>query len=248
MKFALVVGHRKKSQGAVGSDNLSEYKYYKNIFIPDVMNMLKVESKMFTRGDYGTSYTDRIRKLHKKIDDWGADYAISFHFDASSNPKAQGHTVLYDSASNKSKATALVFDSFLDKYMHNRDRGLLDRHRGNGSAFLRYGNSTNVLLELYFASHQHLYAKGTKGYDNAIKAVVDAIHSLDNKDDVRFYFGKRSLKRLNATGNKAYIDTMKRAIKISKVDITIKKDGSFAPYPKGADWAEVSRAVMKSIK
>ena len=256
MRVALVIGHRSKSQGAVGSAGWSEYRYYKELFIPALQKILKrfdVETKVFTRGNYGKSYTGRIRKAHKKIDEWGAEYAISFHFDAAANPRAQGHTVLFDSASKQSRSMALVFDAMLDKHLHNRDRGLLDRHSGHGSAWLRYGKSTNILLELYFAAHQKKYMPGTEGFENAVNAVAEGILALAGEttvsEPVKFRFSKRSLRRLEATGNPKYVAMMKRAIKRSKVDITIKSDGTWAEYqtqtPDGE--REIKRAIIKAM-
>ena len=257
-KVALTIGHRKKSQGAVGNAGVSEYRYYKDTFVPALQKKLKrfdkVETKVFTRGDYGKSYTSRIRKVHKKIDDFGAEYAISFHFDAAANPRAQGHTVLFDSASKQSRSMALVFDAMLDKHLHNRDRGLLDRHSGHGSAWLRYGKSTNILLELYFAAHQKKYMSGTEGFENAINAVAEGILALAGEttiaEPIRFYFSKRSLKRLEATNEPDYIKVMKEAIKHSKVDITIRKDGTYAewPRPTAGGSAEIVRAIRKASR
>jgi len=250
MKVALVVGHRQGSQGAYGSKGISEYKYW-SLFAKDLIQRLNSSDyKIFYRQDK-KGYTRNMEKLHEAMDKWGADYRVSLHFNASSNPKVDGHEVLYNERDKQSLQLAEMFDKEFDTNMPNRDRSIKPRYKGRGGGFLRRGDGINVLLEPYFASHQHKYTKGTKGYEAIMDSVIAVFAQINNtpaktKTKSKYSYSKRSLRRLEATGQPLYIKLMKEAIKISEQDITILEDGTFAPYPKDTPQGRhlINKAIM----
>ena len=99
--------------------------------------------------------------------------------------------------------------------------------------------------------------KGHNEYPNVNKSCPNLTMSkIRNGTDLKpmippnFYYSKRSLKRLSKMSKK-YQDVMKKAINITKYDITIREDGSYAPYPNSESlegWNEISRAVAQSLE
>ncbi len=177
-KIAIVVGHRKGSQGAYGNAGLSEWKFNKKLAseIKERTDRLGKNVKIFFRKEHGTGYTQRMKELHRDIDDWGADITISLHFNASSHAYANGHEVLYCSSSRRSGEYARQMNDLFSQYLNNRDRGVLPRGKKNrGGGFLCRGRSNCILVEPFFASHQHEYMPGTPGREALIKSIVTFI-------------------------------------------------------------------------
>jgi len=178
MKIALVIGHRKSSQGAYGSMGISEYSFYKE-FVMELLDYLIDDNyiKVFERKDKGSGYSERMRDLHRRIDHWGADISISFHFNGSSKQEVNGHEILY--CSKKGKRIALRLDEKLDQYLPNNDRNIKKRtSKQRGGGFLCRGKSTCILIEPFFASHQSLYVRSGEERQNLISAISEFINEL----------------------------------------------------------------------
>ncbi len=178
MKISLVIGHRANAQGAYGNAGQSEYDFYQH-FVPELMNRLtdNKEYRVFKRKDNLRGYTERMKDLHRRIDKWGADISISFHFNGSSIPSVNGHEILY--CSKRGRRIAKKLDKLFDRYLDNRDRNLKrvsKRERGGG--FLCRGKSTCILIEPFFASHQNLYVEGGVERENLISAISELINDL----------------------------------------------------------------------
>jgi len=258
-KVALVVGHRYGSQGAYGSAGYSEYRYYDELFLPALVSSLshKDQVKIFHRQNR-SGYTRNMKALHKEIDDWGADYAVSFHFDAADSRSANGHTVLYNERDRKSLLLAKMFDKSFDTKLRNKDRNLLGRYKGRGGGFLRRGKTVNVLLEPFFASHQKGFMPGTVGYEALLSAVGDVLAeiigthssikvSLD-KPVVKYHLGRKSLKHLSSVGNLNYQSLIKDAIAITEQDFSVVENGRVVPYPQDGDSQKVLDAIVKAAQ
>jgi len=177
MKVALVVGHAKDKQGAVGSEGISEYIFWRTFLKEHIEDFPKNNIyKIFYRPTSKKGYGSRMAALHQKIDAWGADVSVSFHFNASSNPGVNGHEVLYCSESGRTNAK-LLNDCFTD-YLDNHDRGIKRRtKKERGGGFLCRGKSVCVLAEPFFASHQYKYTTG-HGKSNLFYAFSDFFDSL----------------------------------------------------------------------
>jgi len=175
-KVALVVGHRQGAQGAWGSAGISEFTFNTKLAI-DIKKRFGDEVKIFFRDDLPGGYGEKMKRLHKKIDSWGADYSISLHFNAVSNVSVAGHEVLYCSKSGKELASLL--NNNFEKFLKTKNRGIKKRSKGErGGGFLCRGKSVCVIAEPFFAPHQHLYVDGTSGYDNLISAYVKTIKGI----------------------------------------------------------------------
>lgn len=162
-KIALVVGHRKGAKGAYGNMGISEFDFYSK-FIPELLNALSSENDgntymVFFRSDGGNGYTERMKDLHKRIDAWGADISVSFHFNAAGNESVNGHEILY--CSQRGEEAAIQLDELFDAHLGNRDRGIKKRRREDrGGGFLCRGKSVCILVEPFFAAHQNRFIEG----------------------------------------------------------------------------------------
>jgi N-acetylmuramoyl-L-alanine amidase len=181
-KVALVVGHRKGAQGAWGNAGWSEYRYNKRLaeYIEDRLRSSDdVKVKIFYRDDMTGGYGEKMKRLHKRIDKWGADYSVSMHFNAAGKESVNGHEVLY--CSKMGKKAAKVFDAALDRHLNNQDRSIKRRRRKErGGGFLCRGRSVCVLVEPFFAAHQDEYMPGTEGWERLATAYVEAVEELDD--------------------------------------------------------------------
>jgi len=183
MRIALVIGHRKGSQGAYGNMGISEFEFWDE-FINDYWYYFphdKHEFKVFYRDNLLTWYGEKMRNLHKHIDEWGADLSISFHFNGSSNPSVNGHEVLYSSKGGKKYAR--LMDKEFDKYLSNSDRGIKHRtKKQRGGGFLARGKSKCILIEPFFGYEQDEYVRNGQKREDLINAIIAFINRIkDNK-------------------------------------------------------------------
>jgi len=179
-KVALVVGHRKRKPGAYGNAGLSEFQY-NSILVNDIFSSLlgsdDVDVRIFYRDDKPGGYGEKMKRLHKRIDAWGADFSISFHFNACDKTWVNGHEILY--CSNAGRRAAKILDKHFDKNLNNRDRNIKRRKKNQrGGGFLCRGRSVCVISEPFFASHQDKFVRGTDGYEVLKKSYIDAIKEI----------------------------------------------------------------------
>jgi len=178
MKFAIVVGHSERKQGAYGNAGVSEHTYNSQL-AKDIklrLDDLNIDSKIFYRKNYGT-YSEKMKDLHKRIDEYGAGVSISLHFNASAT-NAKGHEILYYSKGGRKVAE--ILDKEFDK-LGNRDRDIKKRTKGDrGGGFLARGKSKCVIAEPFFASEQKDFMFGTQGYVNLVDAYVNTISKIAN--------------------------------------------------------------------
>ncbi len=180
-KIALVVGHRKGAQGAWGNAGVSEWQFNSKL-AEEIKDELErrgapVDVRIFYRDDMPGGYGEKMKRLHKRIDKWGADYSISMHFNAAGKQDVNGHEVLY--CSKRGKKVAKVFDAHLDAALNNRDRNILKRGRKDrGGGFLCRGKSVCVLVEPFFAAHQDKFMPGGPMRKALRRAYVRAIEEI----------------------------------------------------------------------
>ena len=141
--------------------------------------------------------------------------------------------------------------------MPNRGRNLLNRARGHGSGFLNRGDYATVLLEPFFAAHQHKYMPGTSGYRALWSAIDQVIGGLLGKQPpknpsrfvAKYRFGRRSRRNIEAVGNPYFTQVMNEAIKITHQDFSVMGGGVIAPYrPNPGAHEEVLRALTEAVK
>ena len=185
-KVALVVGHRSKAKGAWGSAGLSEFDF--NSLVAEALSDIflgheRVKVKVFFRDNKIGGYGEKMKRLHKKIDKWGAKYSLSLHFNAAGREDVTGHEVLYCSKGGKKIAKKL--EEFFDKHLQNRKRGIKRvafNQRGGG--FLCRGKSICILAEPFFAAHQNLFMPGSSGWSALISAYSEFIEWLGERSEV----------------------------------------------------------------
>jgi len=178
MKIALVIGHNGKRQGAYGSKGISEWQF-NSVLIEEILNQVNTKAciKVFKRSAALSGYTKEMIALHKELDEWGSDITISFHFNAALNENVNGNEVLYMSTGGK--RVAEIFNVKFSEYLPNNKRGVKRLYTGDrGYGFVGRGQSKCVILEPFFASHQHQYVEGGIYRDRLVDAIVEAIEEL----------------------------------------------------------------------
>ena len=114
---------------------------------------------VFHRSETIKGYGEKMKDLHKRIDEWGAEVSVSFHFNAFGVEAVNGHEILYHSKGGKKLAKKM--DKIFDIYLDNRDRNIKQRNRKQrGGGFLSRGKSLCILVEPFFASHQDRFMDG----------------------------------------------------------------------------------------
>lgn len=158
MKIALVIGHNEKTQGAYGNAGISEYEFNQTLLFEmrDRHMLPDIHQYVFVYRNYRIkSYKKAMIDLHRRIDEWGADVSIEFHFNSFPKPSVNGNEVLY--CSKGGRKIAEVFDEALDE-LPNRDRGIkkvTKKQRGGG--FCCRGRSKAIIVEPFFGKNQNLY-------------------------------------------------------------------------------------------
>ena len=181
MRVAIVIGHNSKYQGAIGSLDISEWKFNSQL-AEDIKesNYSGVDIRIFHRVP-SKSYTKQMKILNAEIEDWGADLAIELHFNASIDEGVNGHEVLYCKGSKLGKKIAKVFDTNFDVFLTNADRNIKAvKKKNRGGGFVCRGKEPRILLEPFFASHQHLYKRGTEGYSRLLGAILISLTTISS--------------------------------------------------------------------
>ncbi len=180
MKIAIVIGHDKNSQGAYGNIGISEWKFNKELIGEmqrDKMLPKQHEYIIFFRDPNINGYTNKMKDLHKRIDAWGAEVSIEFHFNGSSNPSVNGHEVLYCSKNGKKVAKKL--NEQYNKYLSNKDRGIKKVTKNDrGGGFCCRGKSYAIIAEPFFGSNQYEYVYPGKKREKLKKAYMKFLKSL----------------------------------------------------------------------
>lgn len=159
-KLAIVVGHNKRSQGAVRPDtNETEYQYNTRLakMIADIaanQHCEQVIVQVFYRDENIGSYSAEIRDVYNRVDQWGADASIELHFNAAGSPTATG-TETFTSGSSRSTILAEEVQMEMVEQLGLRDRGVKVRNRrtkGRGYLSLVSGRAPAILVEPFFAT------------------------------------------------------------------------------------------------
>jgi len=176
-KVALVVGHEEYRQGAIGAKGISEWIFWKAFLEENIAEFAKVcDVKIFLRDSKTSGYNAKMRQLHHRIDDWGADITISFHFNASASSKASGFEVLAYAKSDVSKKIAKIFIDEFEKNELGRNRGLKPvTRKERGGGFLAKGKSKCILVEPFFAKDQGEFMPKKAKRRALAKAISDGI-------------------------------------------------------------------------
>jgi len=181
MKVAFVKGHSSVKKGAWGNMGISEFDFYSK-FIPQLIKRLKTEAiaghkyQEFERGLVG-GYGEKMRELHKRIDAWGADISIAFHFNGAGDERINGHEILY--CSNAGHNLAVGLDELFDAYLDNNDRNIKKIKKSDrGGGFVCRGKSVCILIEPFFGAHQNRFVECGDMREGLLQSLVDFISGI----------------------------------------------------------------------
>ncbi len=180
MKIALVTGHDISNQGAYGNMGISEFQFMDELlsemslgdYFPE-----DIEFGHFYRSADIHGYSNKMIDLHHRIDKWGADISIEFHFNSFSSDLVQGHEVLYCSSSGRGIANAL--NKCMDDRLNNLSRGIKKVSGSDrGAGFCCRGNSLAIIIEPFFGAHQHKFMHGKDQREQLKLSLKDFFNTL----------------------------------------------------------------------
>ena len=166
MKIALLIGHRSGAQGVRSVKEISEYAYWYT-FLHTIVGFLpgRHEYMVFERYNRdGRGYRERMKRVGKRAQAWGAELIISFHFNGSINPKAEGFEVLCTTGAASRRYAAQLLSNF-DAHLFGDNRGLKvveNDRRKRGSGFLYETPMPAILAEPFFGTSWEDFKSGTQ--------------------------------------------------------------------------------------
>ncbi len=179
MKIALVVGHDAIKRGAYGNMGESEW-HFNDVLINDLFFKglpKKHTYRRFYRDADIKGYSHQMTDLHKRLDDWGAELSIEFHFNSFSNKSVHGHEVLYCSFGAGVYANEL--NKSLDKHLPTSNRGIKQVTKKNrGGGFCCRGNSLAIIIEPFFGSNQYRFVHNGDLRDDLLSAIIEFIEDI----------------------------------------------------------------------
>ena len=183
-RLVLAVGHsRAGDRGAVGWDGKqSEWSY--NRTLAHFINLYLDESIDVTIIDKykGDSYTEAMANLKLGVDPLGADLVVELHFNAFSDPNANGYEALYWHTSTHGKQAADAFIDVMDSsFPDNTNRGpkAIKDNNERGARFLRMLKAPCVILEPFFGTNQReweMFQQSSYGKQQLGKAIATSIN------------------------------------------------------------------------
>ncbi len=168
---ALVIGHKKKSPGAINANsNLSEFDFNEDL-------ALHVE-----KGIEKTQVQRVYRRTHEELPDdinaLGPDFVVSLHCNAF-NKKVSGTEVLYYHRSGKGKRMAEILLNYLVEHLKLPNRGIKPKtSEDRGGYLLRYTKSPCVIAEPFFIDNEGDLARAQEDMDGLTAAYAAAIDQI----------------------------------------------------------------------
>lgn len=151
--IAIVVGHHRKSKGALSEHfNLREWDFYNEV-IKDLKNV-----DIFHHNEFISGYISRIKDTSKRLNKKDYDLVIELHFNSFFEPQANGCETLYFYRNKNAKNLSIQFSELVNKRTGIKIRGngakaLTNRH-DRGFASVYYPNATTLLIEPFFGSNK----------------------------------------------------------------------------------------------
>lgn len=165
---ALVIGHKKRSPGAVNeSSNLTEFDFNDDL-------ALRIEKKV-RKTDIQRIYRRTYNELPGDINSLEPDFVVSLHCNAY-NKKASGTEILYYHNSRKGKKMAEVVLKYLVDFLGLPDRGIKAKTaEDRGGYLLRYTDAPCVIAEPFFIDNDDDLARVQRDKDGLAEAYAKAI-------------------------------------------------------------------------
>lgn len=176
MKIALIVGHKKSSQGARNKYlDISEWVFNKNV-ANDILRT-SIRAKDITIVYRDTTY----KNLPNEVNAFDPDFIISLHCN-SFNSMSHGTETLYYHTSEKGKQIAQMVNDNIVGVMGTRDRGIKGRtSEDRGGYLLRYTHAPCVIAEPFFLSNTNETQAILCRYSDLISAYNKSIDEICNK-------------------------------------------------------------------
>lgn len=170
-KCALVIGHKKTSQGAVNSKvGIYEFGFNEGLAV-------SIERKN-TGTEVQRIYRRTYKDLPRDINQYNPDFTVSLHCNAF-NKRASGTEVLYYHKSQKGKIIAEVLQSALVEHLQLPDRGVKPKtSEDRGGYLLRYTEAPCVIAESFFIDNNKDLARAQEDLEGLAGAFVNAIDTI----------------------------------------------------------------------
>ena len=174
MKIALVVGHKKTSQGASNKTyDIAEFGFNTSL-VDDIIDQYIGDNVLIKV--LRTSY----RSVPYSVNEKNPDFAISFHCNAY-NTKVSGTEMLYYHRSTKGKLMAEILQKNICDALHLRSRGIKPKTvEDRGGYILKYVYCPIVIAEPFFIDNDSDYDIALEHRDALIHAFIKSI------DDISF--------------------------------------------------------------
>ena len=141
MRVALVIGHKKESQGACNHTGICEFMYNKAL-VNMISTRLTVENVIVYRQTYET--------LPRQINYLEPELVISFHCNAY-NTKVSGTETLYHHTDDRSKKIAQQLQDTIVDTLRLKNRGIKPKStEDRGGYLLKYVHAPCVIIEPFF--------------------------------------------------------------------------------------------------
>jgi len=171
IKCALVIGHKKTSQGAYNKKfDMHEFEFNETL-------SKNIESQIDkTDIDIYRIYRRTYASLPNDINELNPDFVISLHCNAF-NKKATGSEVLYYHKSEKGKKFATILQRNLLKYLNLKNRDIREKSaEDRGGYLLKSTNAPCIISEPFFIDNDSDYQiAAIEKYDLLIKAYTQGI-------------------------------------------------------------------------
>lgn len=142
---ALIVGHSQSSQGASNANGMTEWAF-NHVLASLVANHLTASGKVKPVLIHRDTYSE----LPEKVNETGADIAVSFHANAF-NTEATGSEVLYYHRSIKGRKLADIMQFAATDALGLTDRGIKPKNESDrGGHLLRHTSMPCVIVEPFF--------------------------------------------------------------------------------------------------
>ena len=173
IKCAVVIGHKRSSQGAYNHRyNIHEFEFNEHLAI-DIENKIKKNNSISLFRIYRRTYAT----LPNDLNDLNPDFIISLHCNAF-NKSATGTEVLYYHKSNKGKQFASILNSHLVGALGLHDRGIRPKSaEDRGGYLLKTVKAPCLIAEPFFIDNDDDYKLA--GIDKYIKLVDAYCHAIE---------------------------------------------------------------------
>lgn len=171
---ALVVGHKKKTPGAVNANkNITEFDFNEDL-------ALRIEKKV-EKSQVQRIYRRTYKQLPDDINEFTSDFTISLHCNAF-DTNVSGTEVLYYHRSQKGKKMAEILLAHLVDHLKLAKRGIKPKtSEDRGGYLLRYTKTPCVIAEPFFIDNDDDLARALEDIDGLAGAYAKAIDQISKE-------------------------------------------------------------------